>query len=275
MAFELERIHRVEEVEHFVDTVAPWHRYVCTLPSSTTLLTVWILKLGLVKVSWCKYGLLNTAFQLITLLRSSVIEDLHHEQSQNPNAAPIAYFYCSRDSAEPERASPEEIMRCIVEQVASNTADLPVREPLVAVYKQKKRESHGRPLGDRLTLNETTDILLQIFEENPATIVIDGLDECDPTERHMLLSTLDDIITESASLVRVFVSSRNDGDIVCQLQKSPNIFIRASDNSADITKYVQDRVSEAINKRRMARGSISPEMKERIISTLINGAQGM
>lgn len=83
-------------------------------------------------------------------------------------------------------------------------------------------------------MEETADVLLELFKENPATIVIDALDEYNPNERHNLLSAMDTIITESASLVRVFVSSRNDGDIVCQLEESPNIFIRASDNSADI-----------------------------------------
>ena len=162
-----------------------------------------------------------------------------------------------------------------MEQVSSNTAELPIREPVVKLYKQKKKENRDLPPKEPLTLNETTNILLKIFEENPVTIVIDALDECDPGERHNLLSALDTIIKESASLVHVFVSSRNDGDIVCQLEESPNIFIRASDNSADIARYVHDQVSEAIRKKRMARGKVSPETKELIISTLIEGAQGM
>ncbi|CZR60508.1 related to vegetatible incompatibility protein HET-E-1 [Phialocephala subalpina] len=210
-----------------------------------------------------------------SVLVSSVVEDFHQEQSGNPSAAPIAYFYCSRDAGESERANPEEIMRSILEQVASNTANLPIREPVVGIYKQKKRENRGLPPKEPLTLDETTDILLKIFEENPVTIVIDALDECDPDERHKLLEALDTIISESASLVRVFVSSRNDGDIVCQLEESPNIFIRASDNSADIARYVQEQVSEAIKKKRMIKGKVSPEMKERIVTTLIDGAQGM
>jgi hypothetical protein len=162
-----------------------------------------------------------------------------------------------------------------LEQVSSNTAELPIREPVVKIYKQKKKENRALPPKEPLTLDETTDIPLKIFEENPVTIVIDALDGCDPGERHNLLSALDTIITESASLVHVFVSSRNDGDIVCQLEESPNIFIRASDNSADIARYVHDQVSEATRKKRMARGKVSPETKELIISTLIEGAQGM
>ena len=107
------------------------------------------------------------------------------------------------------------------------------------------------------------------------TIVIDALDECDPDKRHDLLSALDTIITESASLVRVFVSSRDDGDIVCQLKDSPNMFITASDNSGDIASYVEAQVSEAIKKKRLIRGKVSDEMRQQIVDVLTDGAQGM
>jgi len=126
-----------------------------------------------------------------------------------------------------------------------------------------------------LSIEETLTLLLELFKENPATIVIDALDECDPEERHNLLSALDTIIIESASLVHVFVSSRNDGDIVCQLEESPNIFIRASDNAVDIESYVNYQVTEAIKKKRLIRGKDSPEIQKQIIDALIEGAQGM
>ncbi|KAF4629419.1 hypothetical protein G7Y89_g8726 [Cudoniella acicularis] len=205
---------------------------------------------------------------------SSVIEQLRQEQLNQPNAAPIAYFYCSRNPAEYERSSPEEVMRSLLEQIFSDTTKLPIREPVVRVYKEKKDEEKGkRP--QPLDLEEITRILVEIFKDNPATIVIDTLDECDPDQRHNLLSALDIIITESASLIRVFVSTRNDGDIVCQLENSSNIFIRASDNSADIEKYVTGQVFEAIKKKRMARGKVSKELEQQIIDTLIGKAQGM
>jgi len=190
--------------------------------------------------------------------------------------ARIAYFYCARNTAEPERASPEEILRCILLQLSSMTAKLPIKEPVHKAYNNKVGESEeSGQQPEHLTLEEATDILLEILQESPATIIIDALDECDPGERHNLLSALDTIITESASLVRVFVSSRDDGDIVCQLTASPNVFIRASDNSADVKRYVHTEVDAAIKKKRIIRGNVSPEMKQMIINTLVEGAQGM
>lgn len=177
--------------------------------------------------------------------------------------------------AEPERAKPEEIIRSILEQVASNTAELPIREPVVTMYKLKKKENRGLPPKEPLSLEEARDLLLGVFRDNPATIVIDALDECDSDERYKLLEALDTIITESASLVRIFVSSRNDGDLVCHLENSPNIFIQASDNSLDIKRYVHEQVTKAIKQKRIRRGNVSLEMQEQIINTLIDGAQGM
>ena len=60
-----------------------------------------------------------------------------------------------------------------------------------------------------------------------------------------------------------------------QLQKSPNIFIRASDNFDDISRYVHEEVSTSIDKGRMVRGDVSLEMKELIIETFIDKSQGM
>ncbi|SRR6266487_6892639 len=96
-----------------------------------------------------------------------------------------------------------------------------------------------------------------------------------PNGKHNLLSALDEIITGSVSLVRCFVSSRDDGDITSMLGDYPNTSIIASDNSKNISNYVNADVSKAIEKKRIIRGKVSPAMKQKIIDTHINGAQGM
>jgi hypothetical protein len=116
---------------------------------------------------------------------------------------------------------------------------------------------------------------VNLLESNPATIIIDALDECDPARRHELLTGLDNIIQQSASLVKVFVSSRDDNDIVCQLNHSPNLFIRASDNSEDIERFVHSEVAQCIKDKRLLSGRVSEGLKSRIIATLSDGAQGM
>ena len=208
------------------------------------------------------------------LTRYSFIELLTQESSANSEAAPFAYFYCSRNTAEPERAMPDEILRCVLEQLSSSEVSEPIREPVVRKYTEKKTEAKGRN-PEKLVLDETVDTILALLETNPATIVIDALDECDPGSRGELLDALDTIICESASLVKVFVSSRDDGDIVCRLANSPNVYIRASDNKVDIERFVRTQVTEAIKKKRLIKGNVSEQLKSQIIKTLINEAQGM
>ena len=113
------------------------------------------------------------------------------------------------------------------------------------------------------------------MESNPATIIIDALDECDPARRHELLWALFRIHEESASFVKVFVSSRDDQDIVRRLNKSPDVFIHATDNYEDIKNFGRFQVNKSIKDRILLGGNVIEKLKNRIISSLIEGAQGM
>jgi hypothetical protein len=116
---------------------------------------------------------------------------------------------------------------------------------------------------------------LKLLESNPATIVIDGLDECDPAKRQELLDSLEAIIANSDNIVKVFLSSRDDHDLVHRLSKTPNLYIRASDNREDIESFVKTRVDEAVAKDRIICGSVSQSLKRAILESLIQKASGM
>lgn len=83
------------------------------------------------------------------------------------------------------------------------------------------------------------------------------------------------IIQLSASLVQIFVSSRDNDDIVCQLANSTNVFIRACDSQNDIERFVYTKVTEAIQMKKLLQGKVSEELENRITNALIDGAQGM
>ena len=57
----------------------------------------------------------------------SVIKCIRDENALSAAPAPIAYFFCVRNNAEPERADPEVIMRSILKQLSCSSSDLPVR----------------------------------------------------------------------------------------------------------------------------------------------------
>ncbi|KAF7929613.1 hypothetical protein BELL_0068g00030 [Botrytis elliptica] len=209
-----------------------------------------------------------------SMLVCHVIEYLQSRAQQHQSSAPIAYFYCVRTVNEPERANPTEILRNILEQLCSLDAETPIREPVSKQYLARKKEARGRK-PERLSLEETVNIILELLESNPATIVIDGLDECDPIKRNDLLLGLQKIITKSNNIVKVFVSSRDDHDLVHHLARSPNLYIHATDNTGDIILFIKSRIKEAIRQDKLLCGRVSSRLENIIIGKLIKKANGM
>lgn len=138
----------------------------------------------------------------------------------NPNsrASSTAFFYCARSTAEPERAKPAEIMGALLRQLASSKPDLPVKEPVAKEYeaRRQKAEEDSSALK-KLTVQDCTRLIIELTKDHPATIIVDALDECEENTRYELLEAFDEVIRNSAEVVKVFVSSRDDIDIVSSL----------------------------------------------------------
>jgi hypothetical protein len=167
-------------------------------------------------------------------------------------------------------------LRSILKQLSFSGSNLPIREPVAETYKNRKKEAEDDGTAiEALTIEESLRLILALLESDPATIIIDALDECDPYQRHKLLDALDRIIQESASLVKIFVSSRDDNDIVCLLTLSPNVVICAVDNGEDIKRFIDSEVDQSIRHKRLLIGKVSEELKNQIKTTLTRGAQGM
>ena len=196
------------------------------------------------------------------------------ENLSNSSPAPIAYCYCARNAAEPERADPNQVLGCILEQLSSSDSDQPIRAPVLKLYEEKLKKSK-RGEVQKLDLDEIVDTITKLLKKNPATIVIDALDECDSSSRQNLLLALNELLKSSPTILKVFVSSRDDHDIVHRLAKSPNLFISTSDNSKDIQDYIRFQVSLAIEDERLLCGDVSEELKEHIVQRLKAKAEGM
>ena len=208
-----------------------------------------------------------------SMLLAHVIEHMK-AQGSAVHPAPIAFFYCARIANEPERADPTHLMRSILEQMSCVDEDTPIREPIVKEYKVRKKEAKGK-LPEPLSLDDTVQLVLELLESNPAILVIDGLDECEPSRRQDLLNALTNIIHKSSNVVKVFVSSRDDQDLVHHLSQTPNIYIRAAENTSDIIKFVETRVDDAIARKKILLGKVPDDLRKAIIKSLVEKAQGM
>jgi hypothetical protein len=206
-------------------------------------------------------------------IRSIVIEDAMQafRAGQNP---PPAFFYCSRNTAEPARSNPEAIIASIARQLSRLQPGSPLLYPVVASY--KTREDEGFASGP-LRMDESRALILQLVEHYPlTTIVIDALDECDPEKRDDLLEALEEILQRSSQLVKIFVSSRDDQDIVCHLQDYPNLELESNKNMDDIASFVRAETEDLIKRRKLLRFSTKKEeLKISIIDKVTKGASGM
>ena len=225
---------------------------------------------GKSKLMWV--NLVNDGFLVTDNYRSVVIDETLKRTDAEPQAAPVAYFYCARDAAEPERADPEKVLLSIARQLSGTDITQPLCEATIQSHARFKKAGLD---ARRLSLHETVGLILDLLFDSPATIVIDALDECDPTRRHELLDSLDHIIQNSANVVKILVSSRDDGDILCRLGTSPNLYISAKYNAEDIRRFIRHEISSSIEKKRLLGGRVSDHLRNVVIDTLEAGSQGM
>ncbi|KAF8249261.1 ankyrin [Wilcoxina mikolae CBS 423.85] len=155
----------------------------------------------------------------------------------------------------------------------------PLLPPCVSEY--DKQEQRG--FSGSLDLQKTVNLIVECANIYPRIIiVIDTLDEClieDPVDRcsqntrAALFEALDTIQQRTQSLVHIFVSSRRD--IRRQFVSVPNVSIQATDNANDIECFVTEEVGRCIDKEKLLGGDVSDELRDEIISKLVEQADGM
>ena len=188
---------------------------------------------------------------------------------------PPVYFYCSRNAAEPQRSDPSAILSSIVRQLScAKPGGLPLLPPIIEMYEKKGQgfDSQG------LHIDKARELITALAEYYPVTtIIIDALDECDPEEREMLLDAIESLLQDSSlGLLKVFLSSRDDQDIACQLRNYPNLELVSSRNSTDIEAFVREETDRLIKKRRLLRNShAKEELKVLITNEVSRSADGM
>ena len=184
----------------------------------------------------------------------------------------LAFFYCNRNDAEPERANPEDILRSIVRQLSISGPHARFSKVVAEKYKERKCKHFA---DGPLRLDECVDLIIKLTQQyTSTTIIIDALDECDVYTRHNILTALSSIMQHGLS-TKIFVSSRDDKDITLRLSDLPNLYIKASNNAKDIDRYVHFKVEQAVADKRLLDGNVSLATVQLISNRLTGKAQGM
>jgi Cdc6-like AAA superfamily ATPase len=199
-----------------------------------------------------------------TYLTSRVIDGIRDALKKNPNHEGLAFFYCNRNEA--ERQEPLSVLRSFVRQLSTiaNEEDS-VQKNLRQLHIQTRLKA------SELSMDVCKGLLLEFINLYPkTTLVLDALDECDKRKRGVLIETFDYFLDHALRPIKIFISSRPDGDIKERFKGRVNIEIQATDNHDDIATFVQ---SEITKHRRWKK--ISPRLQEEIVETLQKRSQGM
>lgn len=169
-----------------------------------------------------------------------------------------------------ERADPEQILRSMMRQAS----DLPGGPPLHQTLKYRYSKHH---VAGEVSIKEASEIIIDTIEFRSVTfILIDALDECDHEKRNELVDALKRIVTESQSLVKIFITSRDvHSDIVASMEGFPVLYMDVSRNQIDIALYVQYIVQRAISEKKLLpTGEVTKDVERRIMRSLCDGANG-
>ncbi|KAH9204408.1 hypothetical protein DL95DRAFT_529272 [Leptodontidium sp. 2 PMI_412] len=203
-----------------------------------------------------------------TKLASLVVD--YFSKSIEPSVNALIYFYCVRDTAEPERAEPGQILRCLARQLAYHQPSSTVRTEAVERYEAfTVGGTQARDLGIDDTLNLITELATDLAS---LTVVMDALDECNDIPA--LLGHLGTIMGRNERF-RLFLTGRDDKAMFEWLKTVPHQEIQIGQNSGDINSFVQSEVAKNPKLIQLFSGNVSPDLKEKVIQILTEGAQGM
>ncbi|XWW98909.1 hypothetical protein V2A60_006913 [Cordyceps javanica] len=201
-----------------------------------------------------------------TKLASLVVDELRAYEK-------VAYFYCIRSEAEQSRGRADKILASLVRQLACLRPQAPILEPVMTQYTKGVTEYDLPEYGDHAwSITDSEKVLMRLLEEYPAvTLVIDALDEVQQQDRGDLLATLTRLARNAPNLLKIFISSRYNYDIVLELKGFPNIYIDAEDSQADIKRFI-DRKLETF---KLPEGNGQNELRAEIATVLGDKGGGM
>ena len=205
---------------------------------------------------------LNASFFADDKRRSTVVDQLLATVDLRKTG--VAYYYC--DYADHRTLETVSILGTIIMQLL-RTIQIPakVQEDIFRIYDNGLRT----PMVEELigVHNSTIKNFSEIY------IVIDGLDECDKDTRHDILSYVKEIAISDICFIRVFVSCREEDQILHSLKLHSYIHLTASMLSDDINSFVISSVSSRIKS-----GDLrirNPTLEREIIAELMAKANGM
>ena len=141
---------------------------------------------------------------------------------------------------------------------------------LIPAVNKEHEDRHSRSLP----LN-TWGNLLETFVcgSEPVYIILDGLDECDETEREQLLRTILGL-WKNCSNLHILVASRKEVDICRELEKHCETLIVEEKNYRDINRFVVRMINDLWRKIRHIAEPTDGEFFKMVARNIVDQSEG-
>ena len=192
-----------------------------------------------------------------TFLFNSIVDEI----GEKAPTSDVVYFYCKE--SEPSRRTFNEIARSLIGQLLA-------LNPVYLDYLYEKTLKSGERIPTSTHLCK--DILKSLTANHEKLFIgLDGLDECEESERRHVLDSIHGILNSSSTKrnVKIFLTSRKEKDIGESIGSAISLEIKPYHLKQDIKYYVQVRVSELSRKF-----SLSMDEKESISKDVAKRSSG-
>ena len=182
----------------------------------------------------------------------------------NPRGYALAYYYC--DYADHVSLTPRSIIGSLIQQLLlTSQLASEIAKEIVHVFGD---DSYSPTQG------EFHEILTKALDEASAVVlIIDGLDECDKSVRGEVLSLINQILQLNKYIVKAYISSQKDIQIMNALAKWPRISLSSATLTCDIEPYITHATQKLIRERQLL--VQDRNLEHEIIAELTHKANGM
>ncbi|KAI1751902.1 hypothetical protein F4782DRAFT_531142 [Xylaria castorea] len=201
-----------------------------------------------------------------TYLASKVVDTLSHSIRWRQDAN-IAYFFCDRNRYTHQDAI--SLLSSLVRQLSLTPNQLSIKPYTIDIYNKKRATGFS---SSGLTMKECLELLVELTSSHELTyIIIDGLDESELETRDKLMEVLQNLVSRCKTPLKLFISSREDEDIKRQFRDGRDLRITATDNQADIDRFVVSRLGANY----WCQDSLGDRTRREIMRTFTEKSQGM
>ena len=159
------------------------------------------------------------------------------EEIVEKKIGPITFFYCKY--GDPDKRTFISFMKSALSQLVTQ------QDHIVPYYHDEGVGSGEVSLQSAKLCKRLLRHMLQNIPK--AFLVIDGLDECDDTERKLIMDFLSEVInlcdSTNPGKVRILILSRDEPDIRKSLSMATVIRVGRQDTLQDIEAYIRHRAS--------------------------------